>query len=66
MIVYLIKHKGADYWGNYRHSTEIEFSDGQTIYAYKAFHRLKDAKKYLVTLSHPEFYEIKRFTSKGE
>ena len=63
MTVYLIKHTGADYWGNYRHSNELTFNDGTTIYTQECFYRLKDAKKYLKTLRWPELFEIKRFKS---
>ena len=63
MIIYTIKYKGANYWGNYRHSSEIEFNDGTTIYSDRYFFRLKDAKKYLNSLDYKDFYEIQRFTS---
>lgn len=64
MTIYVIKHKGADWWGNYRHSYEIDFSDDSTIYAEYCFFRLKDAKKYLETRTYPELYEVQRFVSK--
>lgn len=49
MKLWVIKRKGADYWGNYMHSREIEYSDGTTTYAQLCFYRKKDAVKYLNT-----------------
>jgi hypothetical protein len=62
MRVYIIKHKGANYWGNYRHDTEITFpNNGGTIYAGRYFFRKKDAKKYLGEEKYKEFFEIVPF-----
>ena len=60
MTIYVIRHTGANYRLNYRHSYEITINE-DTIYADLYFYRLKDAKKYLETLKYKEFYEIQKF-----
>lgn len=59
MRIYLIKIKGAVYWGNFRPEREIKFSDGKKIFADLCFFRKKDAHKYLHTLGYcKEFQEV--------
>lgn len=60
MKIWVIKHKGADYWGNYRMDREITLSDETVIYAQLCFYRKKDALKYLNTLddSYKDSYEV--------
>lgn len=58
MKVWLIKHKGADYWGNYRMDREITLSNGTKMYAQLCFYRKKDAKAYLETMEYKDLYEI--------
>lgn len=63
MTVYIIKHKGADWWGNYRHDRKITISNTK-IYVSNVFFRLKDAKLFLETYGeNKKYFEIKRFTS---
>ena len=62
MNIWLIKHKGANYWGNYMHDTEITIDD-KTLYAQLCFYRRKDAQAYLKALSYSEFYEVIKFSS---
>ncbi len=64
MNIWLVKRKGANYFGNYDVSTEIEFGDGTTIYAMKAFYRRKDAQKYIKGLTYNDHLEVIKFTSK--
>jgi hypothetical protein len=61
--IWIIKHRGADWWGNYRHSREIEITDNgetRTIYADLCFYRKKDAELYLKAKmgEATEFYEV--------
>lgn len=63
MKIWIIKHKGADYWGNYRHSREIEITDNgetKTIYADLCFYRKKDAVLYMKAKLDTalEYYEV--------
>ena len=58
MKIWLIKHTGADWFGNYRHDREIELADGSILYSQLCFYRKKDAVAYLKTLTYPEFYEV--------
>ena len=58
MKIWVIKRKGADYWGNYMPDKELELSDGTTMYAQLCFYRKKDAVKYLKAKEYPEFYEV--------
>lgn len=58
MKLYIVKRKGANWWGNLLLYNTIEFSDGSYIYYEKCFHRKKDAKKYLDTFDYKEFFEI--------
>ena len=58
MKIWLIKHKGADYWGNYVNNLEIELTDGNKIYAQYCFYRKKDAVAYLKARDYPEIYEV--------
>lgn len=63
MKVWVIKHKGPDYWGNYRHTREIEISDHgklTTVYADLCFYRKKDAVLYMKAElgTALEFYEV--------
>jgi len=63
MKIWLIKYKGADYWGNYRHSREIEIDNNgktTTVYADLCFYRKKDAVLYLKAKlgEAAEFYEV--------
>lgn len=56
--VWLIKRKGADYWGNYFPSMEFELPNGDTVYAQKCFYRKKDAVAYMKAKGYPDFYEV--------
>lgn len=58
MKIWLIKHKGADWWGNYRNDYEITLEDGTKIYSQLCFYRKKDALAYLKTRSYPEYLEV--------
>lgn len=60
--IWLIKHKGANHWGNYMHNYELTI-DNKPLYAQLCFYRRKDAQAYLKTLSYPEFYEVIKFNS---
>ena len=62
MNIWLIKYKGANYWGNYIHDREITIDD-KTFYAQLCFYRRKDAQAYLKALSYAEFYEVIKFSS---
>jgi len=62
MNIWLIKHKGANYWGNYMHDKEITIDD-KTLYAQLCFYRRKDAQAYLKALLYAEFYEVIKFNS---
>lgn len=63
MKIWVIKSKGADYWGNYRLSREITIDDNgeeKTIYADLYFYRKKDALLYLKASygEAVEYYEV--------
>jgi len=64
MKAYIIKNRGADWFGNYLDCGTMEFEDGNKVFVGYWFHRLKDAKKYLKTFTYPEFFEIMKFDSK--
>lgn len=58
MKLYLIKHKGKNWFGNL-----VGFGNEMTIgkdkfYTHFTFYRKKDAKKYLDTFKHKEYLEI--------
>ena len=63
MNVWLIKHKGANYWGNYTHDREITIDD-KIFYAQLCFYRRKDAQAYLKAKEYSDFYEVVKFTSR--
>ena len=58
MKIWVIKHKGADYWGNYTPEKELELPDGTTLYAQLCFYRKKDAVAYLKAKNYHEYYEV--------
>lgn len=58
MKIWLIKRKGADYWGNYTPSHDIELTDGTKMYAQLCFYRKKDAVAYLKAKDYNEFFEV--------
>jgi hypothetical protein len=58
MRVFIIKHKGANTWGNMFFDRELTFSDGNTIHAGMLFFRKKDAQAYLRSLEFKEYYEV--------
>ena len=58
MKIWLIKHKGANWWGNFLHEREIEFPDGEKIYSQNCFYRKKDAVKYRNSGRYHEFFEV--------
>ena len=64
MNIWLIKHKGANYWDNYIMDREITLTDDTKFYAQLCFYRRKDAQAYLKAKNYPEFYEVVKFTSK--
>lgn len=57
MKIWIIKHKGKTWWGNMLHS-EMEFGDGYKCLIQYCFYRKKDARKYLIMMEFPEYYEI--------
>lgn len=57
MKIWLVKHKGADYWGNYTH-TVLMTVDGKEVYGQVCFYRKKDAVAYLKEMDYPEYYEV--------
>lgn len=59
MRVYMIKHKGASRWYNMLIDRKFTFvKTNKIIYVGIVFYRKKDAKAYLETLDHPEYFEI--------
>ncbi len=57
MKIWLIKHKGADYWVKYMPDYNITINNTE-INAQLCFYRKKDAQAYLDTKSYKEFYEV--------
>ncbi len=66
MRIYIIKNKGADWFGNYRDGSVCTFGDESKCFIGFWFWRLKDAKKYLNALDVKEFCEIVKFDSEVE
>ena len=63
MNFWVIKHKGADYWGNYMHDYELTFQDDSKVWAQLVFYRRKDAQKYLKNKDYGEYYEVMKLKS---
>ncbi len=63
MHFWILKHKGADYWGNYMHSYEITFNDNEKVWADLIFYRRKDAQKYLKSKEYGQYYEVMKLKS---
>jgi hypothetical protein len=62
MKAYIIKNRGADWFGNYLDGATMTFGDESKVFVGHWFHRLKDAKKYLKTFAYPECFEIVKFS----
>ena len=58
MKLYIVKRKGANWWGNLLLDRTMTFSDGVQVYFETAFHRKKYAKKYLDTIEYKDCFEI--------
>lgn len=57
MKIWIIKHKGKNWWGNMGLDNEI--SDGNTtVNSQPCFYRRKDALWYMKTKKYTEFYEV--------
>jgi hypothetical protein len=58
MRAYTIKRKGATLWYNIYLDKEISFDNGNKMYVGRLFFRKKDAKQYLDTMEHKQYFEV--------
>jgi len=58
MKIWLIKHKGKTWWGNFLLDHKISQGDKEIGYAQFFYFRKKDAELVRAMMSHDEFYEV--------
>ncbi len=67
MKIYVVIRSGANWWGNHTPTSSMTFMDDTKIWVGEHFYKLKDAKKYLKTLSDDsKYFQIVKYVAKEQ